>query len=97
MRDAGYKIKCMVKGVLNGQMVIYILEIILTIKDKDMEFLNILKEKNIKEIGKIIKKKDRESIIGKTVVLMMDHGKKIKKMVQVLIPTQKEINIKDYL
>lgn len=97
MRDAGYKIKCMVKGVLNGQMVIYILEIILTIKDKDMEFLNTLKEKNIKEIGKIIKKKDRESIIGKTVVLMMDHGKKIKKMVQVLIPTQKEINIKDYL
>jgi len=81
MRDAGYKIKCMVKGVLNGQMVIYILEIILTIKDKDMEFLNTLKEKNIKEIGKIIKKKDRESIIGKTVVLMMDHGKKIKKMV----------------
>ena len=97
MRDAGYKIKCMVKGVLNGQMVIYILEIILTIKDKDMEFLNTLKEKNIKEIGKIIKKKDRESIIGKTVVIMMDHGKKIKKMVQVLIPTQKEINIKDYL
>ena len=76
MRDAGYKIKCMVKGVLNGQMVIYILEIILTIKDKDMEFLNTLKEKNIKEIGKIIKKKDRESIIGKTVVIMMDHGKK---------------------
>ena len=97
MRDAGYKIKCMVKGVLNGQMVIYILEIILTIKDKDMEFLNTLKEKNIKEIGKIIKKKDRESIIGKTVVLMIDHGKKIKKMVYVLIPTQKEINIKDYL
>ena len=97
MRDAGYKIKCMVKGVLNGQMVIYILEIILTIKDKDMEFLNTIKEKNIKEIGKIIKKKDRESINGKTVVLMMDNGKKIKKMVQVLIPTQKEINIKDYL
>ena len=81
MRDAGYKIKCMVKGVLNGQMVIYILEIILTIKDKDMEFLNTIKEKNIKEIGKIIKKKDRESINGKTVVLMMDNGKKIKKMV----------------
>jgi hypothetical protein len=50
----------MEKEYTNGQMDLNILETIIMVKNKDMESLNILQAKDMKEIGRMESNKDTE-------------------------------------